>query len=167
MIWVAVGLCLGVALLGALVGVLATSLRARSEAEERAAAAEAAAAEVRERLEALERRVATTQPHPITTETEFVITRLGEEPAEPDRLPAPVRLTVPAFADAILRETVVHTVALAAGVRRALDPEVRNRVRFEVRRELKRARKARRVEVREALREYRAKHRADVPVDAA
>lgn len=97
--------------------------------------------------------------------SEFVITTIG---AEDD--PAPVErvdLSPPAFADAVLRESVVHAASFAAGVRRALSPEVRHRIAFEMRRELKRSRKARKAEVKEALREYRARHRAEVDLDGA
>ncbi len=165
MIWQVALLATGVAIAGALVATLITVVRERNAAAERAAEAEAEADALRARIDALERSIAAV-PRPVTTDTEFVITRMGEEPAEAERLPAPVRLTAPAFADAVLRETVVHTVALAAGVRRALAPEVRNRVRFEMKREIKRSRKARKIEMREALREYRARHRADVVPDS-
>ena len=63
---------------------------------------------------------------------------------------------------AVVRETVVQTASLVQGLRRALAPETRNRIRFEMKRELKRTRKARKVELKEALREYRARHRADL-----
>lgn len=103
---------------------------------------------------------------PAAADREFVITRLGEsEPAGADRTPQ-VSIAGPAFADALLRESVVHTAAFVHGVRRAVAPETRNRVWFEMRRELKRTRKARKVELKEALREYRARHRAEVPADA-
>lgn len=91
---------------------------------------------------------------------EYVITSLGEADAA-----EPVTLSAPAFADAVLRESVVHTAALLHGVRRALAPEIRNRIWFEMRREVKRTRKERKIELREALREYRARHRAEVPAD--
>ena len=64
------------------------------------------------------------------------------------------------FADVLLREGVVQSASLLHGLRRALSPEVRNRIRFEMRREVKRARKARRVEQREALRDWQARRRA-------
>ena len=75
--------------------------------------------------------------------------------------------TVPAplFADIVLRETVVQAAALAAGLRRALSPESRNRIRFEMRREVKRARKQRRADLREARREWEARQRAQVDLD--
>jgi len=101
---------------------------------------------------------------------EFVITHLGEVEV-PAATCAPVRvsLTGPAFADALVRESVVHTASFVHGLRRALAPETRNRIRFEMRRELKRTRKQRRLEAKVALREYRARHRAalELPEDVA
>jgi hypothetical protein len=146
------------AVIAAVVAVLALVALRRSRRE---SAREAAA--LRERLEAVESRMGAPAPGPTArTEHEYVITHLGElEPAR-EEAPVPVRLTAPAFADAVLRESVVQTAALVQGVRRALAPEARNRIRFEMRREVKRSRRARKVEVREALREYRARHRAEV-----
>jgi hypothetical protein len=145
------------AVLVALLAVLVLALRGRARAARRARAAESATAELRARVDDLERRVESRTPRRTPAEREYVITSLGDErPAAP--VPA---IPAPAFADAVLRETVVHTAALLHGVRRALSPEVRNRVRFEMRRELRRTRKARKAEAREALREYRARHRAD------
>jgi hypothetical protein len=166
----------------ALVAVVAAALataallawrRAVSASVRRDDAAEHALAELRERLAVLE-RAATRPDHTsrAAAEQEYVITRLGEaglgegEP-EPDRTPARVSVKAPAFADAVLRESVVQTASLAHGLRRALAPETRNRIRFEMKRELKRTRKARKAEVKEALREYRARHRAGVPDEGA
>ena len=64
------------------------------------------------------------------------------------------------FADIVLRETVVQTASLFHGVRRALSPENRNRIRFEMRREVKRSRKQRRADLRAARREWEARQRA-------
>ncbi len=74
-------------------------------------------------------------------------------------------MPAPLFADIVLRETVVQAAALAAGLRRALSPESRNRIRFEMRREVKRARKQRRADLREARREWEARQRAQVDLD--
>jgi hypothetical protein len=152
----------------ALVAVVAAALavallvawrRALARAVRRQRAADRETQALRERLEALETRAATVaQP----VDHEFVITHLGEpEPAA--AAPVKVTLSGPAFADAVVRESVVQTASLVQGLRRALAPEVWHRIRFEMRRELKRSRKARRVERREALREYRARRRAHVP----
>ncbi|WGL50430.1 hypothetical protein P5P86_10670 [Nocardioides sp. BP30] len=151
----------------ALVAVIA-GRRALTAASRREQVAEQDLAEMRERLAVLEQR---TRPGARSggdaesaDDREFVITRLGSlealEADGTDRAPAQVSLTAPAFADAVLRETVVQTASLAHGLRRALAPETRNRIRFEMRRELKRSRKERRLEAREALREYRARRRA-------
>ena len=56
------------------------------------------------------------------------------------------------FADLVLRETVVKAASLTHGLRRALAPEVRNRIRFEMGREVKRARKQRRADLKAARR---------------
>jgi hypothetical protein len=158
--WVAVAAAVVVVVL-LLLALLAG--RGRSRAARRADEAERATAELRARVEELERRLESRPPAAPAgrPEREYVITSLGEQRV-PEGAPVPA-LPAPAFADAVLRETVLHTASLLHGVRRALSPEVRNRIRFEMRRELKRSRKARRTEVREALREYRARHRADVP----
>jgi hypothetical protein len=149
-----------VAAIAAVVAVVALVAlrRARRSAEREAAA-------LRDRLEALEAgldRLDHRQPPVVRAEREYVITQLGELETVDGEPPVPVRLTAPAFADAVLRETVVQTASLVQGVRRALAPEARNRIRFEMRREVKRSRRARKVEVKEALREYRARHRADL-----
>jgi hypothetical protein len=172
--WV-LGTAAGVVVLLALIVVL-LALRARRAAQRRLAEAEAGEAELRERLEALEKRM--TQPEPTSrrrrreeraAEKEYVITSLGEdaddgEPAEVEQV-ARRTLTAPAFADAVFRETVVHSAALVHGVRRALSPEVRFKIRYEMHREVKRARKDRKSEMREALREYRARQREAVDED--
>lgn len=159
----------GVLVLISLVAVL-LALRARRAARRRLEEAEASEAELRERLEALEKRLAPAEPvgrrRREAAEREYVITSLGEdgEPAEVEQV-VQRTLTAPAFADAVFRETVVHGAALVHGVRRALSPEVRFKIRYEMHREVKRARKDRKSEMREALREYRARQRAAVDED--
>ena len=165
----------------ALVAVVAAALalaatlawrRALTAAVRREDAAERDLAELHERLAVLEASAARPdrngRDEKAVEEREFVITRLGDAGRVPDIDRAPARVTVkaPAFADAVLRESVVQTASLVQGVRRALAPETRNRIRFEMKRELKRNRKARKVELKEALREYRARHRAEVAPDA-
>jgi hypothetical protein len=91
---------------------------------------------------------------------EFVITRVGEPEPEPaPSVPAPV------FADLLLKETVVQTASLFQGLRRALSPETRNRIRFHMRQEVKRSRKQRRTELREVRREWAARQRAAMAPD--
>jgi hypothetical protein len=93
---------------------------------------------------------------------EFVITRMGE--AEPEAEPAPT-VAGPVFADLVLKETVVQTASLFQGLRRALSPETRNRIRFHMRQEVKRSRKQRRTELREIRREWAARQRAAMAPD--
>jgi len=113
---------------------------------------------LRERLEDLERRQ-TTAPRAAapaaTAPVEFVITDLGrrEPPNEP------VHLAGPAFADIVLKETVVKAASLAQGVRRGLAPATRNRIRFEMKQEVRRSRKQRRADLKAAQRDLRARQR--------
>jgi hypothetical protein len=95
-------------------------------------------------------------------EPEYVITHLGEP--EPEPAPVPT-VAAPVFADIVLRETVVQTASLFHGLRRALAPESRNRIRFHMRQEVKRSRKQRRTELREVRREWAARQRAATPHD--
>ena len=71
------------------------------------------------------------------------------------------------FTDIVARETVVKAAGWTHGLRRALAPESRNRIRFAVRQETRRAGRARRAEVKQALREFRARERATVQEDVA
>ena len=73
----------------------------------------------------------------------FVITQVGT-PREDDAPPAgPVPVARPIdgrlFTDIVARETVVKAAGWTHGLRRALSPETRNRIRFEVRQETRRA----------------------------
>ena len=113
------------------------------------AAAGGATAALRARLEALEQRLA-GPARPTTDDSEYVITHLGEDERDPVE---PARIETALFADLVLRESVVKMAGLAHGLRRALDPETRNRIRFEMRREVRRARKQRRADARQARRE--------------
>ena len=65
------------------------------------------------------------------------------------------------FADIVAREGVIKAAGLVHGVRRALDPETRNRIRFEMKREVKRSRRQRRADLKAALRDLQARERAD------
>ena len=97
--------------------------------------------------------------------TEYVIARVGEpEEERPEAVPT---VPAPVFADLVLKETVVQTASLVQGLRRALAPETRNRIRFHVRQEVKRSRKQRRAELREVRREWAARQRAAMAADAA
>jgi hypothetical protein len=94
--------------------------------------------------------------------SDYVITHLGEPEPEAQAVPA---VAPGLFADIVLRETVVQTASLFHGVRRALSPESRNRIRFEMRREVKRSRKQRRADLRAARREWEARQRAGIVDD--
>ena len=168
--WVAV-LTLG-AVLALLVGALRLSRSAR-ESRRRTEALLAAAAQdsdaLRRQLADIEaelhgRREAGPERAPVATvdDREYVITDLGQERGP--RVPARV-VPAPIFADILLRESVIKTAALAAGLRRALSPEVRHRIRLEMKREIKRSRKERRLMLRAARRDWEARQRAAVGPD--
>ena len=129
-------------------------------------------AETADRLARVERRLARLHQH---ADTEFVITGLGDlgdlrdvgepgehpldaEPAASAPVPA-ASIDAPLFADLVLRESVVQVASFAQGLRRALAPETRNRIRFEMRREVKRSRRQRRQDNRLARRAWEAQQR--------
>ncbi|HEY3528358.1 MAG TPA: hypothetical protein VGK78_04360 [Nocardioides sp.] len=117
---------------------------------------------LRRRLDDLEHASASAAaPMPTSAPVEFVITDLGA-PRPP---PEPMRLEGRAFADLLLRETVVKAAALAQGVRRGLAPATRNRIRFEMKQEVRRARKQRRADLKAAQRDLHARQRAALAVD--
>lgn len=164
-VWAVVAAAAGL-LLVVVVLVLFTVWSRRAVAR-RLDAAHAEAEALRVQIEAIQRRI--EEPPTVRAEQEYVITQVGggfgagSAPASTavDAVPAPM------FADIVLRETVVQAASLAAGLRRALSPEVRNRIRFEMRREVKRARKQRRADTRQARREWEARQRARVDLDEA
>lgn len=140
----------------------------RQAAAERSVALEESAA-LRERLDGLERRLAAPVKAAVGDRTtsadrDYVITRVGSQDDQADRPPA-ARVDGPLFADLVLRESVVQAASLAAGLRRALAPETRNRIRFEMRREVKRARKQRRTDLRDARRAWEARQRGGGSLD--
>jgi len=141
------------------VALVAVSLAVR--AQRRAVGAESAVAELVERLALLEAPVASA-PAPVVgghDETTYVITHLDEDRAAPRPMTAQ-RLEGRLFADIVARETVVKAASWTHGVRRALAPETRNRIRFHMRQETKRAGRDRKAEMKVALREHRARSRA-------
>ncbi|WP_134768374.1 hypothetical protein [Nocardioides sp. 1609] len=151
--WAVVATLLVLVLLVAGLGVALLRSRARTTAALLAARSDAVALQAQ--VDAIEARLsAPTRQHERTDrdEHEYVITRLGEDPPEPDRAPAPV-VGGPLFADLVLREGAVQGAALAAGLRRALAPESRHRIRHAMKREVKRSRKQRRTDVRRARRQ--------------
>jgi hypothetical protein len=93
---------------------------------------------------------------------DYVITRVGEPEAVAEHAPT---VPAPVFADLLLKETVVQTASLFHGLRRALAPETRNRIRFHMRQEVKRSRKQRRTELREIRREWAARQRAGMAAE--
>jgi hypothetical protein len=141
---------------------LATALwRVRAGTARELRAAHAEAASLRAQVEEIERRLSARSEARTRAETEYVITHVGEDPQGVARHAADAEpIDRALFADLVLRETVVKAASLAHGLRRALAPETRNRIRFEMRREVKRARKQRRSEMREARRDWAARQRA-------
>ena len=159
--WIVPAVLGALALLAVVLVVLLVLGRTRTMRELREARAEAAS--LRAQVEEIERRLAESASRP-RLETGYVITHLGEEVPDRDaaRPPAPAeRIDGALFADLVLRETVVKTASLAHGLRRALAPETRNRIRFEMRREVRRARKQRRRELRDLAQQVRATQRAE------
>jgi hypothetical protein len=151
---------LALCVLGVLCLVLVVALlRVRAVASRVASDLEA----LRQQLDGLEHRAAERGSTPTSTvaaPVEFVITDLGrpDTPAEP---PAEaVRLDGPAFADIVLKETVVKAASFAHGVRRGLAPATRNRIRFEMKQEVRRARRQRRADLKAARRDLHARQRA-------
>lgn len=153
----------GAVLVGALVPVVVVALvialiRARAAAEREREAARSASRTVddlRAEVAEIQRRLAPPAPdaRPDAAGSEYVITHLGDEDASPRHAAGEAPRVEPAlFADLVLRESVVRAASLAHGIRVALAPETRNRIRFEVRREVRRARKQRRTETRLARR---------------
>lgn len=144
---------------------LVALLRTRAGARHEVGAARAETAELRHQIEQIE-RVLSGPPRPVRprVEQEYTITGLGalenvDQPAPPiDRA---------LFADLVLRESVVKAASLAHGVRRALAPQTRNRIRFEVKREIRRARKQRRSDLKGARRDWEARQRAGLDDETA
>ena len=158
LVLVAVVACL---LLGLLVALARERARSRALLEQ----TRAEAAELRERLDALSVQVAAARESAQKTAQpeEYVITHLGEDDdldtlagarysTTGDEADAVQRIDGRLFADIVLRESVVKAASLGHGVRRALAPETRNRIRFEMKREVKARRKGRKDEVRRVRR---------------
>ncbi|GAA2144612.1 hypothetical protein GCM10009844_18400 [Nocardioides koreensis] len=158
--WIVPAVIGALSLLAVVLVLLLVRGRARTTRELREARAEAAA--LRAQVEEIERRLAEPAARP-RIEAGYVITHLGEQEREPDESRAVVgapRVDGTLFADLVLRETVVKTASLAHGLRRALAPETRNRIRFEVKREIRAARKRRRREMKDLAQQVRATERA-------
>lgn len=148
---------------------LLVAVRARA----RAARAEVSAAALAERVALLESPVASAPPPRADDATmgTYVITGVGTDvpvdrpPVDPPTVDPPTvaaRIDGRLFTDIVARETVVKAASWTHGLRRALSPANRNRIRFEMRQETRRAGRERRAETRQALREFRARQRADL-----
>jgi hypothetical protein len=175
-VWAVVAVAAGLLII--LAGLAFATVRARRRIARRLDAAHGEAEALRLQVEEIQRRL--DAPAAAGDEREYVITDLdgldtfrsslanhsttegAPDSTTGDAVPA---VPAPLFADMVLRETVVQAAALAAGLRRALSPESRNRIRFEMRREVKRARKQRRADLRQARREWEARQRSRVDVD--
>lgn len=156
--WAVVALVAGV-LLAVLVLVLlvAVTRRALVRVRHEADALVGRVAELEQRFAAQEAAGPGVPAATVAADREYVITHLGEEPEAAAAAPV---VPAPVFADLVLRESVVQAATLAAGLRRALSPETRHRIRFEMRREVKRARKQRRADLRAARRDLHDRERA-------
>jgi hypothetical protein len=158
---------LGGALVALAAGLTVALVRTRRATGVAVREAMARSADLQSRLDELERRLAPGgsptpgRPAGGVPAPEFLITDLGVAPhpvADEAAVPSP-RIGGALFADLVLRESVVTAASLAHGLRRALAPETRNRIRFEMRRELRRARKQRRADLRAARRLVQARDR--------
>ena len=156
---------LAVVVLGLAVTVVANAAtRRRMHADVRSCRAEIA--DLRAQVDELSRTSGSPESQ---VRDDYVITTLP--------LVAPPAASVPddareaaGFVSLAVGESLVRAVSLAHGVRRALSPENRQRIRFEMRREVKRARKQRRRDVRQAQRHLRTRpagQRRDVDEEAA
>jgi outer membrane murein-binding lipoprotein Lpp len=155
---VVVGLALAWALLaGAARKRRAELARALAEAHDDvqtlAARLEALTTEVEQTRQAVEQ-----QATPAAHVEPYVITgRVLDEPGNgPDvaHIVSAIEASRPVWVPAKpLRESLVHVVALGHGVRRALSPEVRDRIVLEMKAEVRRSRRLRKAEIR-AVRRY-------------
>jgi hypothetical protein len=156
-----------------LVAVLAVAVAGRRRLERQLQSARADLGRLQDRLDALARSL----PSPAAAggppaREQYLITSLADQPETSDGVPG--LAARPAGHDLVtlaLAESTIRLAALAHGVRRALSPENRNRIRFEMRQEVKRARRQRRRDLRDAKRHLRAQQsggeRADLRSDAA
>jgi len=93
------------------------------------------------------------QPEGLSGGEAVVITRVGEDQgASGSGSPAASGRIV---LSAAVGEPLVRTAAVLHGVRRALAPETRNRIRFEMKREVRRSRKQRKQDMKAAYRQMR------------
>jgi hypothetical protein len=156
-VWIAVG---GLALL--CLCLLATVVVTRRAWARDARLAHAELGDLRARVEELEHERGSRPA--LSVPTEYVITGLGDM-AAPGASEA--RIDGAVFADTVLRETVVKAASLAHGVRRALAPATRNRIRFEMKQEVRRSRKQRRADQKAAQRNLHAQQRRAMSGEAS
>lgn len=168
-----------VAVLGVLVGVCLVALvvaavrarRQRAVAAAEIAAARAETARLADQLGALGDQVARLRAPTDPGGAAYVITDAGT-PGAADVAPDTRPMVRDSFVlNAALGEPLLRAAALTHGVRRALSPESRARIRVAVRQETRRSRKERRREMREVWlahkRATRAAGRADGTARAA
>ncbi|MCP3421330.1 hypothetical protein [Nocardioides pinisoli] len=157
----------GLAVAGAVALVaLAVALLAHRRARRAESLVSSLGAALAERVDPPSAPAAQAPPVADSDTAAFVITHVGEPEAAaavPVARPIDGRL----FTDIVARETVVKAAGWTHGLRRALSPESRNRIRFAVRQETKRSGRERRAEMKQALREFRARERATVQEDVA
>ena len=156
-VWIAVG---GLALL--CLALVATVILTRRAWARGARSVHAEVGDLRGRVEALEHGTTPGRSVP----TEYLITGLGASATSPEA-EAPERIDGAAFADTVLRETVVKAASLAHGVRRGLAPATRNRIRFEMKQEVRRSRKQRRTDLKAAQRDLHARQRRTMTGDVS
>jgi hypothetical protein len=150
-----------------LVAVLAVAVAGRRRLERQLQSARADLGVLQDRLDALARSL----PSPAAAggppaREQYLITSLAGQPEAPDGVPGlAARPAGHELVTLALAESTIRLAALAHGVRRALSPENRNRIRFEMGREVKRSRRQRRRDVKEAKRHLRA--HPDLSEDAA
>jgi hypothetical protein len=111
---------------------------------------------------AVEARADETVPSPAAAAepASYVITGIDRVEDDEPAVAVQGRIDGALFADIVARESAIRAAGLAHGLRRALAPEARNRIRFEMKREVKRSRKQRRADLKEALRDMQARERA-------
>ena len=161
----------GLLVLGLLVA-LVRSRAARRRTDEQLAQARAETAALRDRVEAIAAERAAERaseqrsrvPGPEARDgsvREYRITSLSTETDRSAEVARAGELTRTGFAQVALGESLVRVLSLGYGVRRALSPEVRDRIRFQVRQEVRRSRRGRREELREARRRLRTEQRTE------
>lgn len=137
-------------LLAVACALLAVALTGSRRAGRALEASRAEVAALTARIEHLER--ARRTPEPVVPETGFLITDVGTRHDDQGDDPGDDAARTQMVLSAVVAEPLVKALAFGYGVRRALSPQNRNRIRFEVRREVRRARKLRRRGARQAAR---------------